>query len=692
MKEAESAEPSPAPTKPKHPNQYTYRPKPSGGSSVAISSSTAGPVLTPARRGGQGGTPAPSIAGPALHDHGTRRAGALASGAREAPFVAVQLDNLGWYLPEHLSPYASLLPSPLPLPLSVRSPRQLATLAKSHFINQKYGPFNADRDAAGKLILNVEGPEREALGEKGERHTEPPARVRFPAKRITGQEMRKRVRGMLEYVGRVQVEEGKREERRKRLGLGEIDLEGLKRAEEEKERKKVERVKDKESELDGGMRMDVDGEAEGNEPADDGAIPTGGSETNKKRPKSTATRNPNSATNLHATGNGAIEEDDDAPKKTLTGGPPVSVLLAEIMAELVEFEDRWMNGNGNGNGNSNGNGNDKGTLSSLPSGSTDSQGGAVSPVLPQAGSDQKQSSFELEGETADRDVEEGQVALTPVQGYVHTEDAVDGQVELEGEAEVADQFEAVASGDTTPKAGPGAATAPASAISTVDSPPPLSAAVPLDSQTSTDLAVSVAEQEQEQEQRDPQHIEAVDRPFAQYKETTGAQTDDPAPNDQAVEDEASQALSVGNVRDAWTANPESTNSDSTAIEKGAEPLGAIEALGDESNVGGTGTDPEPGTMMEGQAVETQHDLDRMAVLSSAPALSAPTDTITQNTDLTAESKEPIDNPSPTKSTSSSSGTGTGLKIKLRLGADAPPIVLQAGEVTDMDRDGDVEMD
>ena len=211
---AESIEPSPAPNKPKHPNQYTYRPKPSG------------PVITPARRGGQGGTPAPAPAGPALHDHGTRRAGALANGAREAPFVAVQSDGLGWNIPDHLAHYASLLPSPSPVLLSVRSPRPMANLAKSHFLNYKYGPFSNTRDpTTGRLVMPTDGPERDVVGEKGETHTENPAKPKWPPRRMTTAEMRKRVRGMLEFVGKVQLDEDKRGQRRRGLGIPEYDYE-----------------------------------------------------------------------------------------------------------------------------------------------------------------------------------------------------------------------------------------------------------------------------------------------------------------------------------------------------------------------------------------------------------------------------------------------------------------------------------
>lgn len=51
-------------------------------------------------------------------------------------------------------------------------------------------------------------------------HLEAPTKIRYPTKRMTIGEMRKRVRNLLEYVGRVQGEEDKRAERARLLGLG----------------------------------------------------------------------------------------------------------------------------------------------------------------------------------------------------------------------------------------------------------------------------------------------------------------------------------------------------------------------------------------------------------------------------------------------------------------------------------------
>lgn len=215
---AESLEPSTTPgpggSKAKHPNQYTYRLKPPSSSNHMPPAAP-----SPARRGVQGGTPVPpSLPPPAQHEHGTRRAGAIANGSIPAPPTTYSVKNLHWHLPDHLSPHADLLPTASPVAVEVRSPRVLSSIPKNHFHNQKYGPFLQVRDDQGKLLLPGDPPFREALGESTT-HLEPPARVRYPAKRITTAEIRKRVRNVLEYVGRVQVEEGKRKERAKLFGI-----------------------------------------------------------------------------------------------------------------------------------------------------------------------------------------------------------------------------------------------------------------------------------------------------------------------------------------------------------------------------------------------------------------------------------------------------------------------------------------
>lgn len=155
---------------------------------------------------------------PAQHDHGTRRAEKIANGIKEQPYTTINVNNLSWHLPDHLAQHAGILPTSAPVAIQVRSPRTVPSLPKNHYHNQRYGPFKDDRDEHGNLILPPEPPGRDTTGEITT-HMEPPARPRYPVKRITTSEMRKRVRNLLDYVRRVQVEEGKRKERARILGI-----------------------------------------------------------------------------------------------------------------------------------------------------------------------------------------------------------------------------------------------------------------------------------------------------------------------------------------------------------------------------------------------------------------------------------------------------------------------------------------
>jgi hypothetical protein len=130
----------------------------------------------------------------------------------------VSIYNLNWYLPDHLTPFSDLLPTPNPEPLVVPTPRTLQSLPRHHFMSQTYGPFGEENNKEGKLIMPQDRPLRQTEGE-AVNHREPPTRVRYPIKRVTTGEMRKRVRNMLEYVVRVQTDEARRADRAKLIKI-----------------------------------------------------------------------------------------------------------------------------------------------------------------------------------------------------------------------------------------------------------------------------------------------------------------------------------------------------------------------------------------------------------------------------------------------------------------------------------------
>lgn len=135
-------------------------------------------------------------------------------------YTASSIHHLNWYLPDHLSAHEELLPTATPEPLIVPTPRNLQFLTRSHFLNQRYGPFTEERGPDGKLFMPEDRPLRDVEGEPS-CHRQPPTRVRFPMKRMQLAEMGRRVGNVLEYVGRVQHEETRRLERAKQLGIPE---------------------------------------------------------------------------------------------------------------------------------------------------------------------------------------------------------------------------------------------------------------------------------------------------------------------------------------------------------------------------------------------------------------------------------------------------------------------------------------
>ncbi|BGP08930.1 putative histone deacetylase complex subunit cti6 [Rhodotorula toruloides] len=156
-----SPEPSPVPVhtsgRGKHPNQYTYRGR--GGHGAH----------------GRGGGRSPIKRGGASHASFSSHGNGEASGSsgKNGTGAATSSGAFGWGLPEHLRHLAPLLPSQSPQLLEV--------------------PSVVDPTAPPTL--------------------EPPTKVRFPGKRVTMPEMRKRARTVLEFVTKVQVEMSERDKR-----------------------------------------------------------------------------------------------------------------------------------------------------------------------------------------------------------------------------------------------------------------------------------------------------------------------------------------------------------------------------------------------------------------------------------------------------------------------------------------------
>nr|ODN99812.1 hypothetical protein L204_02252 [Cryptococcus depauperatus CBS 7855] len=228
--EIETSQIGPSSSKPKHPNQYTYRPKP-----PSVTGFPASPSRRPA-----GATPIPVV--PLHHDHGTRRAGALANAPTVFhPLSEESANQLSWCLPDYLQHFADILPGLTPSALEVPVNRELSHLHKNFFFAQRYGPFPEDRDENGKLVLPEEQGGREILGYQTTQ-LEPPTRIRYPPKRVSGSDMRKRVRAVLEYVGKMQVDEGKRLKRAKVVGIKATPAHIIKQRETERKEREMREI------------------------------------------------------------------------------------------------------------------------------------------------------------------------------------------------------------------------------------------------------------------------------------------------------------------------------------------------------------------------------------------------------------------------------------------------------------------
>lgn len=200
--------------KAKQPNQYTYRKErlanggsagglANGGNGIASAGRTVSPTPSPSKSGRRGAaalregstmgsrtsTPAPGDVRVSGHSRNSN----LPGGA--------------WGLPEHLSHLVNLLPTSQPEPLTLHLP---STKGLSNPRSGAAKDHHAENSSSSRpsphpfTIVDV---------------SEPPTKVRWPPKRMTMGEMRKRVRNISEYVTNKQLEAVERGKRMKDLGI-----------------------------------------------------------------------------------------------------------------------------------------------------------------------------------------------------------------------------------------------------------------------------------------------------------------------------------------------------------------------------------------------------------------------------------------------------------------------------------------
>ncbi|KAK0551100.1 Histone deacetylase complex subunit [Tilletia horrida] len=199
-----------APPRPKHPNQYTYRPKVRPAEATAPSKQDAksddiARGGTPALGRAVSPTPSPSKA--------RDRRGANSNSRTGTPTPNT---NPGgpWILPDHLWSLAHYLPSPAPIPLTIHVPSTKGISRTA---------VAAERE---RLLASKNGSSSDAVNDRATPQpynvidlTEAPSRVKFPGRRMTMGEMRKRVRLISEFVTRMQLEAVERGRRTSALGI-----------------------------------------------------------------------------------------------------------------------------------------------------------------------------------------------------------------------------------------------------------------------------------------------------------------------------------------------------------------------------------------------------------------------------------------------------------------------------------------
>ena len=190
-----------AASKAKHPNQYTYR-RQQQAEKAAVAAGNGGNALGLMNGGaGSSHTGSPS---PTKRSGGARGGGNGASSAAGTPVPQTPASH--WGLPDHLSHLAHLLPPMDQDHLQIQLPSTKGVTSK----NQANNPEPPEGAASPLPFQMLE------LSENC-------SKIRFPGRRTTMGEMRKRIRAIGEYVTGAQFEAVDRDRRRKRLGLDAVD-------------------------------------------------------------------------------------------------------------------------------------------------------------------------------------------------------------------------------------------------------------------------------------------------------------------------------------------------------------------------------------------------------------------------------------------------------------------------------------
>ena len=113
-----------------------------------------------------------------------------------------------WGLPDHLHHLAHLLPSPNPNPLSVPAYVHTAQVSSApsptEFVANGSGAEAGASSSAASTSSSGNSVQQQLPPPV--KHLEPSAKVKFPPRRVSMTEMKKRAKHVLEYLGRVQMD------------------------------------------------------------------------------------------------------------------------------------------------------------------------------------------------------------------------------------------------------------------------------------------------------------------------------------------------------------------------------------------------------------------------------------------------------------------------------------------------------
>ncbi|EST10017.1 Zinc finger, RING/FYVE/PHD-type [Kalmanozyma brasiliensis GHG001] len=211
-------------SKPRHPNQYTYRNKDRNGAAIPSNGQKTGNSST-SNLTSHSPSPSPSkgraenARRAAARDHGSQ-IGTPAPEPSSSSRGGHQTSSAQWTLPEHLTHLAYLLPHASGSRLEAS--KSTASAADNGSANGSGSGTKKGSASSSGQTSSVPSPPAstsfptpfQVLSSIGSS-----TKVRFPSRRMTMGEMRKRVRNIGEYVTRSQIEAVEREKRMKLLGI-----------------------------------------------------------------------------------------------------------------------------------------------------------------------------------------------------------------------------------------------------------------------------------------------------------------------------------------------------------------------------------------------------------------------------------------------------------------------------------------